>query len=200
MKDYFAAAGAVLAAISTVPYLIDVVRRKTKPNIVSWLTWTILTTISGSAALAAGEPKTAVFLYGNSFCTGLVVLLGLKYGIAKFSRFDIFCQVGAVAGLAFWLLFNSPTIGIVVPLAIDFIGMLPTLRHSWLKPAEETWQTFLIGIAAPALTILSLTRFNIASLLFPIYLFLANGAIVFVVVYQRKRQGIPLDRAGIQAH
>ena len=28
-----------------------------------------------SAALAAGEPKTAAFLFGNSFCTGVVVVL-----------------------------------------------------------------------------------------------------------------------------
>ena len=199
MKEFFAIAGALLAAVSTFPYLVDIVRRKTKPNIVTWLTWTILTAISGSAALAAGEPKTALLLYGNSLCTGAVVVLGLKYGIAKFSPFDIACQIGAILGLVFWLIFNSPTIGIIVPLIIDFVGMLPTLRHAYLMPQEETWQTFLVGVFAPALTILSLTEYNIASLLFPLYLFLANAAIVIVVVTRRKQLGLPLNRAETQS-
>jgi hypothetical protein len=195
MRELLAIIGAVIAALGTVPYLIDIIRGKTKPNIVTWLTWTMLTAISGAAALAAGEPKTAAFLFGNSLCTGAVVVLGLKYGTAKFSRFDIVCQVSAVLGLVFWLVFNSPTIGIVVPLAVDFIGGLPTIRHSWLKPAEETWQTFMVGVIAPMFTIASLTRFNIASLAFPLYLFIANTALVIIIITRRKQQGIPLSRS-----
>lgn len=195
MKELFAVIGAVIAIVSTAPYLIDIVRGKTKPNIVTWLTWTMLTAISGSAALVAGEPKTAAFLFANSLCTGLVVVLGLKYGTAKFSTFDIVCQVSALLGLVFWLVFNSPTIGIVVPLAIDFVGMLPTLRHAWMKPGEETWQTFLIGVVAPAFTLLSLTRYNIASLAFPLYLFAANAVLTMVIVGRRKQMGVPLARS-----
>jgi hypothetical protein len=199
MKELSAILGALLAAVSTIPYLIDIVRHKTKPNIVTWLTWTMLTTIAGSAALVAGEPKTAIFLYGNSLCTGLVVILGLRYGTAKFSRFDIMCQLSAILGLVLWLIFNSPTVGIVVPLVIDFVGLLPTLRHSWQKPDEETWQSFLIGVAAPVFTLASLTQFDTASLLFPLYLFFANSALVVTIVYRRTVLGIGLRRSDVAA-
>jgi len=192
MRESLAIIGALIAVFSTVPYLIDIVKGKTKPNIVSWFTWTLLTGISGSAALVAGEVKTAMLLYAGAIATGLVVLFGLKYGIAKFSRFDIFCQVGAIIGLVLWLAFDSPVFGIVVPLGIDILGMLPTLRHSWLKPYEETWQTFLIGTMAPLFTIVSLTAYNIESLAFPLYLVLANGSITFAILYQRRRQQMVL--------
>jgi|JI6StandDraft_1071083.scaffolds.fasta_scaffold43711_4 hypothetical protein len=192
MRESLAIIGALIAVFSTVPYLIDIVKGKTKPNIVSWFTWTLLTGISGSAALVAGEVKTAMLLYAGAIATGLVVLFGLKYGIAKFSRFDIFCQVGAIIGLVLWLAFDSPVFGIVVPLGIDILGMLPTLRHSWLKPYEETWQTFLIGTIAPLFTIVSLTAYNIESLAFPLYLVLANGSITFAILYQRRRQQMVL--------
>lgn len=193
MLGSLAIIGALIAAFSTVPYLIDIVRGKTKPNIVSWFTWTLLVGISGSAAFVAGELKTALLLYAGAVATGLVVLFGLKYGIAKFSRFDVFCQVGAIFGLVFWLVFDSPAIGILVPLTIDFIAMLPTLRHAWLKPYEETWQTFLIGTIAPFFTILSLMAYNIPSLAFPLYLVLANGSITFAILYQRSRKIVHLD-------
>jgi hypothetical protein len=197
MKELIAVAGALVAAVSTIPYIIDTVKGRTKPNIVTWFTWTLLTLIAALAAFASHEPKSAYLLLANTFCTGLVVAVGLRYGTAKYSWFDGLCQLGTVAGLVLWLVFNSPTIGIVVPLTIDFIGMLPTLRHSWLKPAEETWQTFLIGVVAPLLTIVSLTRYNIASLLFPLYLFLANAAIVAVVITRRRQLGLSLARAEV---
>jgi hypothetical protein len=197
MKELIAVAGALVAAVSTIPYIIDTVKGRTKPNIVTWFTWTLLTLIAALAAFASHEPKSAYLLLANTFCTGLVVAVGLRYGTAKYSWFDGLCQLGTVAGLVLWLVFNSPTIGIVVPLTIDFIGTLPTLRHSWLKPAEETWQTFLIGVVAPLLTIVSLTRYNIASLLFPLYLFLANAAIVAVVITRRRQLGLSLARAEV---
>lgn len=195
MDEFLAIIAALLAALSTIPYLIDIVRGKTKPNIVSWFTWTMLTIISGSAALAADEPKTALLLYGNSVCTGLVVIFGLRYGYVRFTRFDVLCQVGALFGLAFWLAFNSPVIGIIIPIIIDFIGLMPTLRHAWHKPGEETWQTFAIGTVASTLTVVALTRYNVVSLLFPLYIILANSVIVSTVIYRRKRQGLPLGRS-----
>lgn len=195
VKEILAVIGAVIAALGTVPYLIDIVRGKTKPNIVTWLTWTMLSAIIGAAAFVSGEYKTAAFTFGNTLCTGLVVAFGLKYGTAKFTRFDIFCQVGAVFGLVFWLVFNSPVIGIVVPLAIDFIGALLTMYHAWVKPAEETWQTFLVGVVAPVFTLLSLTRFNVASLSFPLYLFTANIVLTLIIIGRRQQKDLPLSRA-----
>lgn len=190
MRNWLAIIGAVLALFSTLPYIIDIVKGRTKPNIVSWFTWTLLTAIAMAAAFTAHEPKTGLLMAASTVCVAAVVILGLKYGIAKFSFFDIMCQLGALLGLLFWLVFNSPTIGIVVPVIIDFIAALPTWKHSWQEPAEETWQTFLIGVFAPIFTIASLTRFNTASLLYPLYLTLANAIIVSIVLGRRKQLGI----------
>lgn len=187
MNNALALIGGLVAIGSVVPYILDILRRKTKPNIVSWFTWSVLTGIATAAAFAAHEPRTAVLTLASTVCTGSVVILGLRFGIAKFSLFDILCQIGAVIGLVLWLVFNSPTIGIVVPVAIDVIAMLPTLHHSWLKPYEETWQTFLLGTIAPLFTLASLTTYTTASLLYPLYLFVANATITGTILAGRRR-------------
>jgi hypothetical protein len=194
MKNALAIIGGLIAAFSTVPYLIDIVRRKTKPNIVTWFTWTLLTAIATAAAFASHEPRTALLTLGSAICTGTVVLLGLRYGIAKLSLFDGLCQAGAIAGLVLWLVFNSPSIAIFFALSIDFIVMLPTLRHSWLSPQEETWQTYMIGVVSASFTLFSLSKFNFVSLAFPIYLLLADLLIAVLVIYRRKQKGILLSR------
>lgn len=197
MHNLLALIGACLAAYSLVPYIIDIIKKRTKPNVVSWFTWTILSSIATAAAFAAHEPKTAGLALAYAIMTILVVVLSFKYGKAKFTLFDGFCQLGAVAGLALWLIFNSPTIALVAVVVIDFIGVLPTIRHSWADPAEETWQSFAIGTLAEILILISLTTFNINSLLYPIYLVLADGAVAVVVIYRRKQKGISLSRHGV---
>src|SRR5476651_2332592 len=107
MKNLLALIGGLIGGFATVPYLIDMVRHKTKPNVISWATWTLLTGIATAAAFAAHEPKTAILTLGITISTGLVVLLGLKYGIAKLSLFDGVCQFGAIVGLILWLVIGS---------------------------------------------------------------------------------------------
>src|SRR6476469_4023817 len=124
MKDILALCAALLAIVSVGPYIIDVIKKRTKPNIVTWFTWSILTGVATAAAIAADEPRTALLVGASTLCTGAVVVAGFFNGIAKFSWFDGLCQAGAVAGLALWIIFNSPTIGIVVPVVIDFIALL----------------------------------------------------------------------------
>lgn len=199
MRNIMAIIGGMLAIVSVIPYMIDIVKRRTKPNIVSWFTWTLLTGIAMLATFAAGEINTGILMAGSTICTTIVVILGIKYGIAKFSWFDGFCQIGAIVGLILWLVFDSPTVAIIASVTIDCIAMLPTLRHSWVKPGEETWQTFIIGVIAPVFTIASLQTFTLDALLYPFYLVIANALIALTVIIRRKQQGISLSRYSVHA-
>jgi hypothetical protein len=194
MKEAFAVAASAIAILSVTPYIIDTIKGKTRPNIVSWFTWSLLTGIAMAAAFAAHEPRTALLLLGETIGTFLVGALGLKYGYAKLSLFDGLCQIGAIAGLIFWLVFNSPTIATVSMIGIDIFAALPTFRHSWTEPQEETWQTYALGVLATVLTVASLTHYSINSAVFPVYLLLGNGGLMVTVIYRRVRKGMTLAR------
>jgi len=196
MRNVLAYIGALLGVVSLTPYIIDVVKKRTKPNVVTWITWTLLSAVATAAAFAAGQPKTALLTLGYTICTSIIVMLGLKNGIAKFSLFDGLCQASAILGLILWLVFNSPDIAIIAVVIIDFIGVLPTVKHSWQDPMEETWQSFAIGAVASMFIIVSLTTYNIAGLLYPFYLIFGDGLVAFVVIYRRTKLGISLERGG----
>lgn len=197
MRNILALIGSLLSIISIIPYLADILKRRTKPNIVSWFTWTLLTGIAAVATFAVGEPRSAILMVASTVCSLLVVLFGLKFGIAKFSLFDGVCWLGAMLGVALWAITDSPTVAIVTTVVIDFVGVLPTVRHSWKEPGEETWQTFVICTVAALFTVLSLSPITFAGILYPIYLVLANGLIAGVVVYRRKQEGISLKRHSV---
>ncbi len=186
MNNFLTFLGAALIVGSGIPYMIDVVKKKTRPNIVSWFTWTLLISIGGFAALDANEVSTAVLTFADAVQCMLIVGLGLIYGYAKFSRFDAICQVGAIVGLLLWLIFNSPTIAIVATIAIDLIAALPTFRHSWLAPGEETWQTYLISGIGAAIGVISLEDFTVNSLAYPLYVTLLGTALAFLIIFRRR--------------
>lgn len=187
MKTLFLILAALVTILSVVPYLRDILKGTTKPNLVSWTTWTLLTGIATAAEIAAHEYITAIFTGSAVVETGLIVVFGLKYGYVKYTRFDGACQVAALAGIVLWQLFNSPVIGVMASVTIDFIGALPTFRHSWLDPGEETWGTYGLAALGGLLAILALTAYNWISLPYAMYIVGVNIALAGIIIYRDRR-------------
>lgn len=185
MKDIFLIIASLVTVASVIPYITGILKGKTKPNIVSWITWTLLTGIATVAEIAGHEYRTAIFTGAAVLETGIIVILGLFYGYVKYTFFDYMCQIGAIVGLFLWWLFDSPTIGVVAAVTIDFIGGLPTVRHSWNQPGEENWPTYVMAGLGGLLAILALNSYNWISLTFPVYVSLMCSVFVFVIIYRR---------------
>ena len=181
MKDLFLIIASILTVGCVIPYIRDILKGTTKPNIVSWLTWTILTSIATVAEFADGEYRTAIFTSAAVIETTLIVILGLKYGYAKWSKFDTVCQIGAFSGFFFWWLFNSPAMAVISVVVIDSIGALPTIRHSWLKPGEETWSAYAIATVGGIFAIASFSQYNWTSLTYAVYIVCINALLVLIL-------------------
>lgn len=185
MRNLLAVIAGIISFLSVVPYIRDILKGKTHPNIVSWFTWTVITAIATAAAFSAHEYRSGILTLAGTLATGTVVILGLKFGVRKYTTFDAVCQSLALAGLIWWQLTNDANFAIALGLITDFSAALPTFRHSWMKPTEETWQAFAISSFAAAITLISLTSFNLISLGFPVYLMLANLALSVIIIYRR---------------
>lgn len=186
MKILFLILATLVTIGSVVPYARDIIKGSTKPNIVSWITWTLLTGIATAAEIAGHEYVTAIFTSAAVLETAIIVVLGLKHGYVKYTTFDVVCQIGAIVGLILWQLFNSPTVGVIASVAIDFIGAMPTIRHSWLQPTEETWSAYALAGLGGAFAIAALTRYNWTSLTYAVYIVLVN-IILSVILIGRQR-------------
>ena len=177
---------AIITILSPLPYILDSLRGKTHPNLVTWFTWTLLNAITAAAAWSSGARQTAVFMTAAAIATFSIVLAGLRYGLKRYTKFDIYCQIIALAGLAIWLITHLPASAIAINVAIDFVGLLPTIRHAWKSPQAETWQTFMLAMIAGALTLISIQHYSFVSLASPIYIFLADSTMVFVILSRRQ--------------
>jgi hypothetical protein len=182
MKDILLFISVILTVVSVIPYSRDILQGKTRPNIVSWITWFLLGLVATVAAVAAGEYKAAIFSSAAVMETSLIVVLGLRYGYVKYARFDVVCQVGVLVGLGLWWIFNSPALAVIAVVTIDLIGALPTVRHSWMRPYEETWISYAVCSFAAILALLALNTYNWVSLPYAIYIVLINALITLILL------------------
>lgn len=177
----------ILTLAAVIPYARDILKGKTKPNITSWITWTLLTAVATAAEIAAHEYTTAILTSAAVLETAIIVVLGLRYGYVKYTKFDVFCQTGALSGFVLWYFFNSPAIAVIAAVSIDLLGSLPTVRHSWLNPFEETWITFAMSGLGGLMTVLALSSFNPTNLSYPAYIVGMNVIIAGTILIRRRQ-------------
>jgi hypothetical protein len=187
MRLIFIVISSGLTLGSIAPYLRDVVRGKTKPRIVSWFTWSLLTGISCVALFSDHAYASAMLLLADTIATTLVVILGLRHGNREFDRMDIVCQASALVGVALWLIFNSPIIAVAASVTIDTVGaLLPTLKHTWQKPHEETMLAYALASVGAVFAIMAVTSWEATALVYPIYLVAMNGLLAAVIVLRHR--------------
>ncbi|MDB5164576.1 MAG: hypothetical protein JWL89_202 [Candidatus Saccharibacteria bacterium] len=153
----------------------------------------LLTAIACAASFSDHQYPAGVLTLCATISVLLVVILGFKHGDRKFERLDIICQTGALIGLALWATFDSPALAIIATITIDLIGCIPTIAHSWQKPYEETSVTYAMSSVAGGLAFLATQEWKITAVAYPIYLFLINMLLAFVILSSpnKKLQGEP---------
>ena len=186
MRDLLTFAAGIVLLIAPIPYIIDILRNRTHPNIVTWVTWTLINVINTAAAFSAGAWQTGVYGLAATIATATIAVLGIWHGANKYTAFDIICQGVALMGIPIWLLTRQPALAIAIELCVDFAGGLPTLRHARKAPGEETLRTFVLSALAGLLLLLSLHVYSFVAVAMPAYILLFDGAIVYSIVTRRK--------------
>lgn len=178
-----------LIELSTaIPYIRDIRRGKTYPALVSWGTWLFLSVIAASASFASGAIASGIISSALVLECLLIIVFSINRGRVTYSLFDGLCQLGALAALFLWWWTDDPFLALVFFVAIDALGALPTFRHAWRRPREETLSTFTLSIVGNSLMLLAVPVYTISEVLVPAYL-LSINIILSGTIFFRKRNG-----------
>ncbi len=187
MRNDVAIIAALISFSGIFPYVSDVLKGKTHPNIVSWATWCLLNLINTAAAISVGATQTALLSGASALATGWITVLSLRRGVKSYTVFDVICQALALGGIVAWRLTGQPDLAVLIAVSIDLVAALPTWRHAWLAPFAETWQGFAVADCAAVLTLFAITRYSIISLAFPA-LVLTNCSVLVTIIVTRRIQ------------
>ncbi len=187
LKSIIGLIAVFLSIFSLFPYIVDILKRKTKPHLYTWIVWTPLTFIAFFAQLSDNAGPGA-WTTGVTATLCLVILaLAIPYGTKDITRSDNLSLIGAGAAAILWFAVKDITASIILVTLIDVMGFIPTIRKSITKPREETLITHELSGAKHLISLFALEKFSLITALYPAAVFLANAVLVGVIVSNRKR-------------
>jgi len=175
-----------MAFVGYIPYLKDTLTGKTKPHVISWFLWALVSFIAFGLQWSKGAGAGS---YAN-FAMGLICLvlfiLSFKNGTKGVKTVDIISFVMAILAIILWLMVNQPVWSIILVILIDALSFVPTFVKSWSKPQQETLFTWVLSAVRQGLILLSIRKLNFVTVSFPAYALIANTLFCTMLVTRRK--------------
>ena len=189
-----------LTVVAALPYIRATAKGTTKPRVASWFGWGALTIVGSAAAFSQHQLPAAIFLAFCSLQNFSIVVLGLKHGDRKLTRLDFVAIIGAILGGTVLLLLKSPVLSTWVAITADGIVLLPTLKHTWQKPGEETVSTYVLEGIGCILILTLAGGFAFTAIAYPLYLLISNEVLTVLILKANRREQLSrLGSAGVPA-
>lgn len=189
MKTALGIIATVMAFVSYIPYIRNMLSGKTKPHAFSWLVWGTLTAIAFVGQVSEGAGPGA-WVTGFTACVSFFIFItALRTGEKDISKSDWLSLIGAGVAMLLWWATSDPLIAVILITLIDALGFFPTFRKSYHKPYEETAITFAISGLKFIVAIFALENLTPVTWLYPASLVLMNGIFVVMLLIRRKQVG-----------
>lgn len=186
LKLFIIILSGIITILGYIPYIIDTIKNKTKPRIVTWFIWSLLNGISCIASFSEQQYSTAALMFCFALGTIAITVFGWKRGDKDINRLDIICLSGAIIGIILWAVLRSPSVAIIILILVDFIGGIPTLVHSWKKPDEETLTTYIMSFIGASLTLFTINSWRITSAAHPLFLVVICLNFILIITIRRR--------------
>ena len=169
----------VLSIVAFVPYVVDMLYGKTRPDRACWLIWATLSSIAFVSQVYEGATTSLWFAGVQAGGTVLVCVLSLWIGVGHYlSRKNLMLFILAGIGLFLWYLTDTAIYALIIAISISFLGGAVTVVKAYKSPQSETISTWMISLLASVCAVFSVGALDIILLAYPLYLLTLYSAIV----------------------
>jgi hypothetical protein len=162
-------------------YLFNTLKKKVTPSVLSWLGWAFLMGTSlVSQVIGKGWQwsMTGVLCSTIGCFTIAVVALGSRN--YSFKKSDLIFLLAGLACIGIYLLSDDPWVTTAFAVIADAVLGIPTIRKAIKDPASERSVAWILGVLSSALALSICLHHDVIYTLFPGYLFLFNGIMVYL--------------------
>jgi hypothetical protein len=191
MLQSFGFLSGILPMIGVVPYDRDIFRRKTRPHRGSFLIWSILGGVAFFTQFAKGATWSLFLPGADTIATLSIFILSIRYGTGGLNKRDVGGLVLAALGLVLWFVTKQPLVALLLVIGIDAVGTVLTAIKTWEDPHSETFLSWLLASLGGLFAVFAVGKLSFVLLVYPTYIFTANGSINIVMLLRRK--SVPVD-------
>lgn len=138
----------LLGAYSVIPYILSILKGKTKPHQFSWLVFVIMNVIVFISQFLEGARESILITFTFVVGSSIIFLLSLKYGVRESSRWDRILFTFALFTIALWVLTKNNALAIWLTLLIDVAATTMIVLKVRAQPYSEDPKPWLIATFA----------------------------------------------------
>jgi hypothetical protein len=174
----------IFGLYATVPYVIAILKGKTKPHQFSWLIFVIMNGIVLFSQFFEGARESILITLTFFIGSLIIFLLSLKYGTRDTSKWDKLLLTFALLAIVIWMLTRSNEAAIWLTLVIDVIATSMIILKLRKKPKSEDPKAWIVATIAYVFTTLSLVGTPVGILYVrPLYGLICDLFLVIAIFY-----------------
>lgn len=174
----------LLISIGSIPYALDIHKKKIKPHVLSWLGWSFITAIGASAMMASGSSWATSIVWGNTLVCLFIVIYSIskRVGVWSTSIFDFaFFGLGMI-GLILWQTLDAPLLAIICAIVADLSFGIPTITKTYNDPNSETRLPWIFNTLSGVFSVFAIESFVFYDAAYPIYLLIYDLTVLLFVL------------------
>lgn len=187
MQEILGLSSGLLVTLAAVPYIRDILLKKTKPERTTWFIWSVLLAIAFFAQLSEGATWSLFLTAGDFIAVFTIFILSIKYGVGGATRFDIATLISACIGLFLWYITDEALIALSITIFIDFLAGMLTVTKTYRDPFSETSLTYMMCAFGALLSVFSIGSLSFSLLIFPVWIFLINFTIGMTTILGKRK-------------
>lgn len=136
-------------------YFRSIIKWQTKPHIVSWFIWGLISFIIFTIQIYDSAWLWAFNIWLVAFLCFFIAFISFKKWSKKISKSDSFSLIFGLISIILWIFTNNPFLSVILLILVDIFWFIPTILKSIKKPFEETevayflaWWWYLMSIFA----------------------------------------------------
>jgi len=177
----------ILSLVGYLPYIRDSLTGKTTPHTFSWFVWALGATITACLQIIKGAGVGAWVTIAVTIISWVIFIIGLFKKNKDIAWMDFVSLAAALGALYLWLVVQQPAASMILIVAVEVFGFIPTVRKSWNKPYTETLFSYEIHTIRHALSFFALESYNLVTWLFPVAWAVTNGAFALILTIRRRK-------------
>jgi hypothetical protein len=173
-------AGSLIATAQLI-YLMNTLKRKVTPSVLSWLGWALLMGTSlVSQVLGIGWQWSLSSLLLSTIGATSIAITALCIRNFSLVKADWKFLVLGLGCIGIYFGSKDPWSTTIFAVVADLILGIPTLTKAYKDPVSERSFAWILGVASQTIALILCIGHDPLYLLFPTYLFLFNGAMAFL--------------------
>ena len=146
IKTIFTVLSLVFGLALFIQFYIGIWKKETKPHLLTWLIWFMLTAIGFYLSYTSGGGAGSFTFALQSFLCFTIVAYALVKKEKNIVRSDWIVLVFVLLTLLFYTLTKNAMLSALFTASIDSMGYIPTFRKSYSQPFQEPALTYSFSL------------------------------------------------------